>query len=220
MILQKLMYSDGLKYSEIKPNQMEGSSFVFHLNKLLKDGYVAKKNEKYVLTENGKEMANRMDLGDKKVKDQAKVSVIVVCQKGSGDSKRYLLYTRLKSPFYSFQGFPTGKVKKGESILSAAERELNEETGLIGNPKLFAVIHSRIYSQDKHLLEDKIFFACKFINPKGRLVGGPEGIYDWVDSKKVWNYLKRPVYEIKEIFKLLNKSSVSFVEYNYTTQTF
>lgn len=219
-ILQKLMYANGLKYSEIKPKSMEGSKFTFHLDKLIDSGFVSKSANKYSLSTKGKEFANRMDIGDLKIESQAKISVIMVCKKIVGKKTKYLLYTRFKSPFYGYQGFPTGKVKKGENILGAAQRELKEETKLIGNPQLFSVLHYKIYDSNKILLEDKIFFAYKFENTKGVLKSGPEGEYKWVDEDKVWDYLKNPVPEIKVIFNALKNSEITFIEKEYSTVGF
>lgn len=215
-ILQKIMYSSGLKYSNLKPLDMEGSKFTFHLDKLLKEDLITKIEGKYQLTALGKELSGRMDLGDTKVEMQAKISVFIVCV---SDGK-YLLYTRHKTPFYGYQGFPTGKVKKGEAILEAAKRELKEETGLTGEPKLFAIRHYRIYDKTKNLLEDKIYFACKITGIKGKLKSGPEGKYSWVEKEKIWDYLKNPVVEIKEIIELVESDGVSFGESRYTTEGF
>jgi hypothetical protein len=215
-ILQKLLYSDGLRYSKIKPTKIEGSKFAFHLDHLLKLKFINKIGTIYKLTSSGKELANRMDLGDEKIETQAKVSVLMVCMK----KDKILLYTRLKSPFFGYQGFPTGKVKHGENILKAAKRELKEETGLTGTPRLFAVRHYKIYDLKKNLLEDKIFFACKFIDPKGVLRNNPEGTYKWIHKNKVWDYLKKPVDEVKEILDSIENSEITFLEKEYSTRGF
>jgi ADP-ribose pyrophosphatase YjhB (NUDIX family) len=215
-ILQKLMYSDGLRFVEIKPPKMEGSKFTFHLSKLVQSGIIRKVNQKYFLTPLGKDHASGIDLGDTYVKSQAKISVFIVCYQNN----KYLLYTRQKTPFYGYQGFPTGKVKKGENILLAAKRELKEETNLVGTPQLFAVRHYKVYSKDKILLEDKIYFACKFTNVKGDLKSGPEGKYKWVKEDEVWNYLKNPVPEVGDILNSVHDTSISFSEKEYIGEGF
>lgn len=219
-ILQKLLYSDGLPYSKLKPRDMEGSKFTFHLEQLINSKFILKLVRKYHLSDTGKELANRMDLGDDKVQTQAKVSVIMVCKRRVGNKISLLLYSRLKSPFYGYQGFPTGKVKKGEDILVAARRELKEETNLVGEPELFSIQHYKIYDEEKILLEDRIFFVCRFVNPKGDLKSGIEGDYAWVEKSKIWNFLKKPVKEIEGIIKIMDSSKLSFVEKSYTTKGF
>jgi len=214
-ILQNIMYSNGLRFSQLKPNDTESNKFTFHLEKLIQDNWIKKTGNLYTLTEKGKELAGRMDLGDSKVKNQAKISVVMVCINTNTQPKKYLLYTRLKSPFYKFQGFPTGKVQEGEIISHAAIRELKEETGLTGKPQIVGILHSTIKNPDLKLLEDKIFFVCKFNNPTGKLVSGPEGNYQWVDKPKISDYLQRPVQELKEIFTMLNKNRITFQEKNY-----
>lgn len=199
---------------------MEGSQFTFHLDQLAKAGYVLKVEGKYALTESGKELANRMDLGDTSIEQQAKVSVLMTCQRENNGETEYLLYTRLKSPFYSYQGFPTGKVKIGESILEAAKRELQEETGLVGEPELFSIRHYRVYNNEKKLLEDKIFFVCRFINPWGELVENQEGTYKWVKQQDIWDYLKKPIQEVKDILQIFDQKELSFSESEYSTEDF
>ena len=116
-ILKKLMYSPGLRYSDMKPEGMEGSQFTFHLDQLVNHKFVTKMESLYQLTKEGKGLAGKLDLVDLDIEEQAKVSVLLICQRTTEGQEQLLLYTRKKSPFYNFQGFPTGKVKKGEDIL-------------------------------------------------------------------------------------------------------
>lgn len=221
-ILQDLLYKECIKYSDLKPKEMEGSQFTFHLEALIKEGLIKKNTLGYALTSKGKEVANRMDYGDTDIKAQAKISAVLCCIREVDGVIQYLLYTRKKNPFWGYQGFPTGKVKRGEDIYKAAGRELLEETNLEGIPELFAIRHYRIYSNDNLLLEDKIFFAFRFKDPKGKLTSGKEGDFKWVDKNNVYEYLERPVKEIPEIIKALEKFSgeITFLEGSYTTEGF
>jgi 8-oxo-dGTP diphosphatase len=215
-LLQKLMYSNGLKFSQLKPKDSESNKFTFHLEKLISEDLIKKNSNLYQLTETGKELAGRMDLGDSVIKNQAKISVVMVCINTVNSPKKYLLYTRLKSPFYKYQGFPTGKVQEGETIVNAATRELKEETGLTGKPQILGILHSTIKNPSQKLLEDKIFFICKFLNPEGKLINGPEGEYQWVNQDQINEYLQKPVQEIKDIIKMLKTDDISFEENTYT----
>jgi ADP-ribose pyrophosphatase YjhB (NUDIX family) len=221
-ILQDLLYNKYLRYSDLKPKEMEGSQFTFHLESLGKQGLIKKNSKGYCLTPKGKEIANRMDYGDANIKVQAKISAIMCCIREENDVTEYLLYTRKKNPFWGYQGFPTGKVIKGEDISNTAKRELYEETGLNGIPELFAIRHYRIYSNEELLLEDKIFFVFRFMNPKGDLASGREGDFKWVNRENVNDYLERPVKELPEIIDALEKFSgeITFLEGSYTTEGF
>jgi 8-oxo-dGTP pyrophosphatase MutT (NUDIX family) len=59
-----------------------------------------------------------------------------------------------------------GKVKYGETIEQAAERELYEETGYVGQATLVGVKHYLVYSATtEQLLEDKYMRVCSVNNP-------------------------------------------------------
>jgi len=48
--------------------------------------------------------------------------------------RKFLLVQRKKAPNAGTWGFPGGHVELGETALSAAARELREETGVVANP--------------------------------------------------------------------------------------
>lgn len=76
-ILQKLLFADRLRYSEVRPvKDIENNKLSFHLKKLIEEGFVEKRDEYYLLTNTGKEFANRIGT-DPKLSLQAKISVVV-----------------------------------------------------------------------------------------------------------------------------------------------
>jgi len=222
LILSKLLFADRLLYSEIKPDEMEGSQFKFHLDKLKKSGFVQKEDEYYSLSEKGKNYANSFDLDYKHSNVQAKHTVVMCCV--SKNFKQVLIYKRLKNPFYGCLGFPTGKVRYGESIEEAAIRELKEETNLSGSsPELVGIRHFRVYTkQDKKLVEDKVMYIFRFIEPKGRLKDDKEGEFQWVPIDRIRSVVKKPLEEFDEFLEMVldKKSHLTFKESKHITDRF
>lgn len=192
-ILKKLLFSPGLKYSELRPDDsIENNKLSFHLDTLVSQGLVNKKGDKYILTLIGKEYANRMDTEKIQIKKQGKIGVVPCCVRNIDGKKEYLIYTRLKHPFYGYQGFPTGKIDYGESVFDAARRELQEETNLKGDPELFCITHYTVYDKKHNLLEDKYFYFMKVENPLGELKANNEGKHEWVKESEVKQYITKP----------------------------
>lgn len=224
-ILKKLLFAHSLRYTELKPKvDMENNQFDFHLDQLVKKGYVTKHTSEYLLTSTGKEFANRMDTNKKTMTPQAKIGVVVMPFK-TGKSIQYLIYTRLKHPFFGCQGFLSGKVHYGDQILDAAKREMKEETNLDGEPKLAHIKHFRVWdSSGKELLEDKFLFYCIVENPKGNVVACEEGKYEWVKEKDLITYVINPFVsqeDFKKDIEMINsfKEIPKFEEIDqYTTQ--
>lgn len=202
-ILKKLLFSQSLRYTELKPTiSLENNQFDFHLDKLIKAAYIIKQENLYLLTSIGKEFANRMDTDQTKIAIQAKISVFVAATKKIRGSSHYLIYTRLKQPFYGKQGFLSGKVLYGESVKDAAIREFFEETNLTGNPQIIAIQHYRVYEKyEDNLVEDKFMFYCLIKNPKGKLKGSAEGKYEWVKETDLYSFVKNHFESIKRFKK-------------------
>lgn len=189
-ILHKLLFSPSLPYSKLKPSsQMENNQFDFHLDQVMKAGYIAKQGRVYILTDQGKEYANMIDRDAQSVTKQAKISMAVCPRRIVDGKKQFLIYTRLKHPFYKCQGFLSGKVGYGEAVIDAVKRELKEETNLEGEPVITSIRHYRVYNQDAMLLEDKFMFFCVVDNPRGDLIESEEGMYEWIDEENLFSYV-------------------------------
>ena len=220
LILKRLLYNPTLRYSEMKPDpEMGNNKFDFHLNRLVKAGYVSKSGTTYLLTDAGKELAGRMDTDRVIIEKQAKIGVFVApIREDERGRREFLIYTRLKQPFYGCQGFLSGKIGYGEEVLAAAARELFEETGLLGTPEITSVRHYIVYdASGSRLLEDKIIFFCRVINPNGEIKHTVDEKYEWVEEKNASTYVvnhfessERFLKDIQEITKF--SGQVSFFE--------
>jgi len=226
-ILKRLLFAKQLRYSELKPDaEMENNQFDFHLDKLISQDYIRKDVKYYLLTNKGKEYANRMDTDEVVVSLQSKLSAWICCTRQKDHQKQYLIYTRLKQPFYGCQGFMSGKVRYGEKILETAKRELKEETNLEGDPKIVTIRHYLVYDKITHkLVEDKFMFLCLIQQPTGQLVTNNEGKYEWVNEKDLKKYVinhfesfaafKQQIQEIKSF-----DGNVKLQEINHESEKF
>lgn len=220
-ILHKLLFAKSLRYSQVLPDEMESSQFQFHMRRLIKQGLVKKMSSgSYSLTEVGVEYANRMHKATHEFRKQPKVTTGICPIRPS--LNEILIYTRLKNPFYGCQGFATEKVWYGESILNAARRGLREETNLDGVPELIGVRNYKVYSKENELLEDKIFFIHRFIDPKGDLKSTDEGKFEWVKIDDVEKVVTNPLEEFRETLEILlnYKGTISFKEVTHLTDKF
>lgn len=191
-ILNKLLFKPSQRYVDLRPSEdIENNKLNFHLKQLQELGLIQKIDDVYSLTAKGKEFAGRIDTDKLKVHKQAKISVSVCCiREDSKGQREYLIYTRLKQPFYGCQGFLTGKVGYAEQVKTAAARELTEETGLSGEPQITALKHYRVFDHESHeLLEDKQLFFCVVHNPMGDLQQSEEGKFEWVKRKDLKKYV-------------------------------
>jgi ADP-ribose pyrophosphatase YjhB (NUDIX family)/predicted transcriptional regulator len=173
-ILRVLLFSPAARFAELqKASELTSDHFNFYLKQLLDEKYIDKnKDGAYHLTFKGKEFANRFDTDERKVERQPKVAVCLMIRH---DGKQ-LVQQRLKQPYYGYWGRPTGKIRWGETILEAAERELKEETGLEADLEYESIFHKMDFNEKTgELLEDKIFFVICGTNPRGELINEFEG---------------------------------------------
>lgn len=174
-ILRVLLFSPEARFAQLqKETALSSDHFNFYLQQLLDEGFIEKAEQgSYRLTFKGKEFSNRFDTDTRTVERQPKVAVLLMIY---GHDGRQLVQQRLKQPFYGYWGRPTGKIRWGETILEAAARELQEETGLSADLSFRAIYHKMGHNkQTGALLEDKIFFVVDCRNPEGELISDFEG---------------------------------------------
>lgn len=183
-------FKDGAKYSELQIVDMENDLFNYHLQHLVKEGFLKKSDQKYYLTDTGKSLVTNINEEDKYIATNYKVSVYICLV----DGNKILLYRRLKHPQYGYVGLPSGKMKYGENILVAANRELLEETGLTANLKTIGNLHQIRKDKTGKIIEDGIFYICFADKYKNELTPATkEGEFFWTNLAKV--------SEIDKLFK-------------------
>ena len=129
-VLRQLILFSDRRYADLKPANIEGNLFMYHLRRLEKDQLVCKRPDgRYELTSEGQLYADRLSLETFKPRLQPRIVSLIACQNKQGE---WLLYRRKRQPLIGQVGFPYGKLHQGETVQKAAERELKEKTGLVG----------------------------------------------------------------------------------------
>ena len=127
-VLAQLITNPRLRYGKIKPANVEGNLFMYHLRALLKEGLVVKSDDGfYELTPAGKLYADRLSLQTLTPRVQPRIVTLITCRNDNGE---WLLYRRKRQPLLGQVGFPYGKLHLDESVEDAAARELMEKTGV------------------------------------------------------------------------------------------
>jgi len=169
-IINKLTLKPGLRFNELIIENLESEHMNYHLKQLINMGLVAKKNSKYDLTDSGKDYSNLMDSETELIEKQPKTSIVI---NGVRNNKKgeieHLLIKRLKQPYYGKVGRITGKVRFGETLKEAAERELYEETGLKAKSLVLENVYHKLRKRKSgEWVQDVIFyvFFCKGFSGK------------------------------------------------------
>jgi 8-oxo-dGTP pyrophosphatase MutT (NUDIX family) len=190
-ILRELLFHPSAGYAVLqKSTGLTSDHFNFHIGRLIGLDLVEKvERGMYKLSTKGKEYANRLDTDNNTVERQPKAAVLMALEKvdTSGESK-FVFQERLKNPYFGFWGFPTGKMRWGETIIEAAEREALEETGLAADWRIAGLYHEIvIHEESSEMVEDKLFFVVHGTNVRGGLVADFEGGHNEWLSREVAN---------------------------------
>lgn len=211
-ILKELLFHPKARFRDLKKFDVTNDHFTFHINHLVKEGLVVKKDGKYSLSDEGKEFANRMDTDSLKLERQAKLGVALHAVRINKGKREILIHQRLKEPFYGWYGSHSGKIRWGETPIECAKREFEEETGLIGDFKLCGIVHYHHFHKDGRLLEDKYFWVFRIDNPKGKLkVNVPEGKNMWMDEDRFIK-LKNTFATFEEIIEVIDGKKIVYID--------
>lgn len=177
-ILRELLFRQQVGYADLqKPTGLTSDHFNFHISRLVELGLVNRiEKGVYKLSLAGKEYANKLDTDNSMIERQPKVAVMLAITREFDGVHKYVVQRRVKNPNFGFYGFPTGKIRWGETILQTAKRECIEETGLELGFTVAGVYHEHVRADETgELFEDKIFFVCRGESVSGDLQDHFEG---------------------------------------------
>ena len=182
-IVSRLKNAKMLRYSELQQKGVPNDLFNYHLQFLVKKGYLNRSDDGYSLSELGiKHVADFNPAPDDSgTANLFKVNVLTVVSRIHNKKIQILNQIRKSNPSYGKVGVMGGVVRKGESIEDAATRKLKIETGLEAVFKLVGMERRTMYVKGE-LFSDVIFPIAYSDECFGDLLEDTEyGHNMWVD---------------------------------------
>lgn len=209
-ILHQLLLHKNCRYRDIKPKEVEGNLFMYHLKQLITDELVEKTDNRYQLTQKGLKFVDTLSLKNLKPRIQPKIITLLAVKNNSG---KWLLYKRSRQPMFGKIGFPYGKIHLGEKIKEAAERELLEKTGIEAKLNHKGDVYITTNSSND-LVSHVLLHIFTGKNPKGALLKESD------IGKCYWGSIKDIPEEniflgLEDILKLIKTKNHFFEELTY-----
>lgn len=124
-IINLLSSASSLRFTQLKPAQLESNLFVYHLKQLIAAGYVEKCDDKaYSLTNKGLTYVDSLTLTNNKPRLQPKLIAIIAIQNKQNE---WLLAQRKRQPYIERYMLLSGKQHFGESTVEHIKREATEQ---------------------------------------------------------------------------------------------
>ncbi len=131
-IISVLLYSEFARFRDLRPSKTDTNLFTYHLQVLIKAGFVNKSEQGYGLSQTGLQYVDRVSTEKMVVRSQPKIISMLLIQNSGGD---VLLQKRNKQPYINVWTLPYGKLHIDDAtIMAAAQREAHEKLGIDGQP--------------------------------------------------------------------------------------
>jgi 8-oxo-dGTP pyrophosphatase MutT (NUDIX family) len=224
-ILTSLLKSQGLRYSEAKPEQIESDLFNYHLKYLVQNGLVEKTGVLYSLSASGKRYVAElkpMSPTGREV-DMFKLAVLTLVLARRDNGIFVLNQTRMRQPFYGQISVMGGTIHKGEYFLDAANRKLKVETGLEAEDfKLTGLIRKITYLSENTLFTDVLFHLCICTRFRGELIEntlfGRNSWYTIDEAIRNEESASAPTEALTKLLKKLRDGSEEVPDYFYAEE--
>ncbi|HXH27245.1 MAG TPA: NUDIX domain-containing protein [Candidatus Acidoferrum sp.] len=151
-VLLELTRHSTRRYSQLRPRDIEGNLFLYHLGGLIKEGLVEKADNHYRLSVKGMRFAGTLSLETGKTRLQPKILTTVSCKNEQGE---HLLVRWHRQPNIDLISFPHGMMHFGETAADMAATELAEKAGLVAELTFLGSASVRGWHEgviDRHML--------------------------------------------------------------------
>jgi hypothetical protein len=128
-IVRSLTFSEGARFSELKPEGVENKLFDYHLKITIRDGYVQKDAEgAYSLTVEGRRLGSRNFNNPATIADSAYSVLFLVVRRASDNA--WLLYRRKTHPVIGKVGFMHALPTSESLVVESAQNQTKLKTDL------------------------------------------------------------------------------------------
>lgn len=146
-IVYRLALSHELRFSELKPDIIDNKLFNYHLQKVVKAGYVIKNDDGlYSLSPEGRRLGIRVLQSQQALIDQPESVLFLVIRRPSDNA--WLLYKRKAHPLIDRVGFMHCTPTALEDTVTTAQKDCQEKTGLTCTFSVLGGGYFRVYNGD------------------------------------------------------------------------
>lgn len=126
-MLHTLIKYDAARFADLRPKTIDSNVVTYHLQQLMKQGLIEKKDGHYYVTAQGKIAGTTVTLTKSEQLAQAHTVFFIAAQNTDG---AWLLRKRLFHPMLNKSGFVHGEPVAGQAISETAGEVFTEKTGL------------------------------------------------------------------------------------------
>lgn len=219
-ILSKLKNAKSLRFSELKTKNIENDLFNYHLQFLVKKGYLDRLEDGYALSTLGIKYVADPYTSNSAITSLFKINVITIVSRIVDGKIEILNQVRKSNPSYGKVGVMGGVVLKGELIEDAATRKLKQETGLEAKFKHIGC-ERRITYKDGEIFSDLMFPITYADSYSGVLIDTEFGQNMWVPIEQAIINESDPKDSIKAIriaLEAIRDKKIKRLKYYFTEE--
>lgn len=211
-IVYDLAFAESLRFSDLKPDELENKAFTYHLKKVVSAGLVEKlENGNYTLTMKGKRVGKGAFKKDSRLLDRAYSILLLAVRSIDGD--KWLLYKRQTQPLLGLTGFMQAQPVAETDARGTAHKTCLEQTGLKVDFAVQGHGYFRVYRKEE--LESFIHFTLLLGETGAQVLPGTaeSAGYFWAGTPNFESPDMLP--NMRTLHKMCESPSGSFVEQSF-----
>jgi hypothetical protein len=209
-IVYQLALSDGLRFSELKPDDLDNKLFTYHLKIVIQLGLVTKSDEGlYSLTPKGKTLGIHVFSEARDIFSRARPELLLAISAGD----QWLVYRRLNEPLRGLVGFIHTEPEAGISTAEKAAQFLFDTCHIEATftPRGAGIISTYRNGQIESYINYTVLFAEVSAQPI--TASDPHAEYFWLVKNNVQSSTLLP--NMPDILDGLRQNQFFFIDTSY-----